>query len=588
MKVIKGIPGSPGTVCGQARVLQARRPDSPPQPGQAPEVEWRRARKALQAVREQLLTQAASAADECREILLSNAQILDDPELLGTIREILTTQQADAGWAIQSAFEFHAGRLDHHENEYLRARGRDLREIGERVLNFLDKTAAAPVNPVQQPAILVSTAISFLDLALLDEDCWQGVCLGEGNWHDHALIMARSLGIPAVIGLGNGTERIQTGDWLWLDGNRGEVRCLPGPPEPPAAGRPAASPGIAAGPLPDKHPVPACTRDGVEIGVYANVSSVRSARLAREAGADGIGLLRTEYLFAKCPRLPAEDEQYVKFQEIADLFPGREITIRLFDIGADKSIFGLQPATEANPALGRRGIRLSLARPEELLIPQIRAVLRVENHSRIRIMLPMITAVSEIRQCRRLLDGCRRNLTGLDRLPPNPAVPLGIMIEVPAAALLADVLAGDADFFSIGTNDLSQYLFAADRQNPALAGLAGESELALLRLIARVIECARTRGKSISLCGEWGQHPLHLALLIGLGIGQVSVNPSFVAGAKWLIGRLNRQHLRNLAAEALQMTSPHDIHGLLQRHLTETIPGYGSVWPESGVLPLPE
>jgi phosphoenolpyruvate-protein kinase (PTS system EI component) len=350
---------------------------------------------------------------------------------------------------------------------------------------------------------------------------------------DHTLIIARSMGIPAVIGLGEAVLRVRAGEGMRVDGSTGEVECGA---HPSKGARPKPAVVVPRG--------VATTLDGHEVEIMANVSSLRSGELARDAGACGVGLVRTEFLFGGATAVPSEEEQVRCYRAIADLFPDGEVAIRLFDIGGDKPLFGLTPRTEANPALGERGVRLALRHVDALLKPQLRAILRVRTEARLKIIVPMVSGAREVEAVREVLRRCAEEVNA--DVARAGGVQLGSMIEVPSAALRVDSLVPGADFFSIGTNDLMQYLCAADRSLAHLGYIAEMAEPVLLRLLERVVDVARRHRRPVSLCGEWGQRASNLALLVGIGIDRVSVNPNCVSDCKAVVSKLRKSELSQM------------------------------------------
>lgn len=551
MTIIHGTAASPGIVRGEIYFLEKK--ESVPEKSftKNREREWLRADAALKSVQSNLLDLGSRTTTPDREkgdILAANAQILEDPELLAVIREKIFNDNVKAEWAIHAGFRTFEEILQGQECEYLRARASDLTELCGRVEAVLKGASGQATPLLVSPSVIVSSSLSFTDLAILDESLILGICLEKGSHNDHAMIMARSLGIPAILDVDIHLPELQPGETILLDGDRG---CIVAGPEPEilneyqsrlneknrVALQIASSPDSAA-----------MCRDHLPMRILANVSSEKAAKQAREKGAAGIGLVRTEFLFAGWERIPGEEEQYRKYREIADLFPGGEVVIRLFDLGSDKPMFGFHFDSEANPALGKRGIRLALSNVETLLKPQIKAILRIRSAANTRILIPMVTSDQEIRQCRGIIDECIQELEGAAWMKPE----VGAMIEVPAAALQVDRLAGEADFFSIGTNDLCQYLFACDRTNPLVSRLGIDADIILFRLLLDVIHKAHRRGKKVSLCGEWGQNPVNLAFLAGAGIDTISVNPSFLPAACTLLSGLNPRRIERIVKAAMK------------------------------------
>jgi len=570
MKTLKGIAASSGTVIGPAHILEKRIPIVEKRMAVDSSHEWRRVQGALAGVSDSLQKLEENCErrrnKDAAEIIASNAQFLADPELRTVIREYIDNQHTNAEWAVQKGFEFSLGLLAGQEDEYLQARGKDLAEISRQVLSALNGGSEQPAEVPRTPFVVIAGSLSFCDLAALDESLLLGICLAQGSDNDHALILARSAGIPAVISLGDDVFSISNDEVVLVDGNHGLIHMdvdrnalvtLQDQMRPEISGQGM----FRLDPF-----SPAATRDGLTIQVMANISTLRTAHAAYEAGADGVGLLRTECLFAGRANVPLEEDQARAYQEICNLFRGKEVTIRLFDVGSDKPVFGLVSPHERNPALGLRGIRFCLAEPEKLLKPQIRSILRAGGKCKLRILLPMVSAASEISAFKKVFDECRQEMS-LSSSSAAGRIQIGIMIEVPSAAVMADRMAQEVDFFSIGTNDLTQYLYAVDRTNSSLANFPGREDNALLRLIEQVIKAAHDHGKIVGLCGEWGQNPVNLALLVGLGIDEISVNSSFVGTAKMLIGALDSDEMQRLARKALGQSDIRKIRELIQQRL---------------------
>jgi phosphoenolpyruvate-protein phosphotransferase len=316
---------------------------------------------------------------------------------------------------------------------------------------------------------------------------------------------------------------------------------------------------------------PAITRDGHHVTVSANIGSVEGARAALEAGADGVGLLRTEFLYLDRGQVPDEEEQFQAYRAITGIFGSRPVVLRTFDIGGDKDVPYMALPREENPFLGMRAIRLCLARPE-LLRPQLRAALRAAVGHNLKLMFPMVATLGEIRAARRILEGCRTDLVTSGG-PSPPWIEVGIMVEVPAAALMADRLAAEVDFFSIGTNDLGQYVMAADRTNTSVAALASAFQPAVLRLVRDVIEAAHAQGRWVEVCGELAGEPLAIPILLGLGLDAFSTNVTAIPLVKQIIRSLTVAEMRALAPDALALDTPEEVQALVRERVPVTDDG---------------
>jgi phosphocarrier protein FPr len=396
------------------------------------------------------------------------------------------------------------------------------------------------------------------------------VCTARGGPTSHIAVLAAGLGVPAVVALGDAALRVPAGAPVIVDGDRGRVWVFP------RAGTRDAVRSVIAGDAERRSAElalahqPACTADGVEVAVYANLGQLGDAAAALDRGAEGCGLLRTELVFLGRRSAPSEDEQAARYQAIADALHGRPLVIRTLDAGSDKPLAYLPPAREANPALGVRGVRLALRHPE-LLRAQLRAILRVRPAGVCRIMVPMIATPGELRAVRAVLEDERRALGA------SP-VQLGAMIEVPAAALVADQLAVDAEFFSIGTNDLTQYALAIDRGGPGMSGLDCLHP-GVLRLISSTVSGARTRGRPVSVCGGAAADPCAVPILLGLGVRTLSIAPAMIPRIKAAVRTISLARCTDVATRALDLESSEAVRALV----VDTWPG---VAPAADCRPL--
>ena len=546
---LRGAPASPGRAAGPARPARRSAPPVPEEPGGPPGEERAALRAALAAVGVELRAArdagAGRAGAETAEILDAQAMFLDDEDLVGAAEgAIAGGRSAAAAWdgTVRSAAEGYEGLDD----EYLRARAGDLLEVGRRVVNRL--AGAGPSGPAE-PGILVAGELGAAEAATLDPAIVVGIATAGGGPTSHASIIARTLGVPAVAGLGPGVLEIGDGVQLLLDGDAGLLVVDPGAEtaERFAASRREDERREAA--ARERAHEPAVTRDGRHVEVAANIGGPDDAAEAVARGADGVGLLRTEFLFLDRSTAPDEEEQLRAYGEIGALMEGRRTVLRTLDAGADKPLAFARLAPEENPFLGVRGVRLSLARPE-LLVTQLRAVLRAAAVSPLSVMFPMVSEVGELRAAVALLERARASLAD-DGLPAGP-VELGVMIEVPAAALRAGTLAAEVDFLSIGTNDLVQYTMAAERGNGDVARLSDPLHPAVLQLIGGVVTAARPHACRVAVCGEAASDRQAVPLLVGLGVDELSVGPRRVPLVKAWVRELDVAAAGELALRALE------------------------------------
>ncbi|HEX6231253.1 MAG TPA: phosphoenolpyruvate--protein phosphotransferase, partial [Actinomycetota bacterium] len=466
-----------------------------------------------------------------------------------------------AARAWRDAVEEVARAWEDLDDPYQRARAADLRSVGAQVLARL-LGVDVPRPRLDDPGILVAADLAPADAAALDPSLALGVATAFGGPTSHAAVLARSLGIPAVVGVGPELLAVAEGTPLALDGDAGQVHVRPSAgltrelerrravrEEADRAARTAAR-------------APAITRDGTLVEVTANVGSPDDVAAAVEAGCDGVGLFRTEFLFLGRDRMPTEEEQEAAYRAAAERLDGRPMIVRTLDVGADKPLPFLEQPPEANPFLGVRGLRLGLARPR-LLDEQLRAILRVAVDHPVRVMFPMVATVEELEEGRAAVERARRALTSEGRPAPD-RIDVGVMIEVPSAALLADRLARSADFFSVGTNDLTQYTLAAERGNQRVAALTDALHPAVLELIRRTAEAGASVGRWTGVCGELAGEPLAAAVLVGLGVRELSMSAPAIPHVKEAVRRTELASARTLAARALTLRSAAEVRELLR------------------------
>ena len=522
-----GVAASPGIAIGAARRLRVPEPVVEDGPVGSVEEERERLDAARTAVRGDL--EAARAAIAGRggateaDIFDAHALLLDDDALLAPATAAIG-DGAGAARAWQSAAADAAASFRALEDPYLQERAVDVEDVARRVLGHLAGTPFAAV--LDEPGIVLADELTPGEAAALDSDRAYAIATARGGATGHAAILARALGIPAVVGLGESLLAIEDGTPLVLDGEQGTVEIDPDPATIADREERRRADDAARAEALQRAAEPGALRDGRRVEVVANIGSAAEARPAVEQGAEGVGLLRTEFLFLDRADPPSEDEQVAVLTEIAEALDGRPLIVRTLDAGADKPLPFLRQAPEDNPFLGRRGIRLSLAEPE-LFRTQLRAVLRVAAEHPLKLMFPMVATVEELRAARAHLDAERAALGSAAELE------VGVMVEVPALALAAAQVAPEVDFFSIGTNDLAQYTMAAERGNATLAALLDDASRApVLRLIAAVVEAAEAHGRWVGVCGELAGDPEAAVALVGVGVRELSMAAGRIPAVK--------------------------------------------------------
>lgn len=552
--VLAGIPSSPGVAVG--RVVQLRESEiAVNEFGDSAEEENEKLSKALREADSQLSTlydrmmQQSDAGKAA--IFQAHRELLTDPELLENVRTIIGKGRS-AAFAWKQAVRAQADVLSGLKNELLAARANDLRDIERRVLLLLVGKDAEEKRELPDDAILIAQDLTPSDTAALDRKKVVGFCTVRGGATSHVAILARTLSLPAIAGIDAKALDIPDGTIVIMDGRKGTLRLHPGAEEIKKVQaelereQKEREENLAAS------KTPAVTSDGRKIEVAGNIGGIADAEQVVALGGEGVGLLRSEFLFLQRELAPTQEEQAEAYGKIADILgKERSMIVRTLDVGGDKPLPYLPVAAEDNPFLGVRGIRLCLRRPE-IFRTQVRAILSAGGKTRMRIMFPMVTTLDELKQAKAVVEEERVKLKA-------PPVEVGIMVEVPAAAVMSDVLAEHADFFSIGTNDLTQYVLAMDRGNAELGRQADGLDPAVLRMIDQTVRGAEKYGRFVGVCGGLAGEEAAVPLLVGLGVSELSVAAPAIPGIKALVRGLSYEKCRELAQRALKMSSAHEV-----------------------------
>lgn len=566
MKRLRGIGASAGFAIGPAFVYRPRALAMGCQVIDAQDVagELARWQEALPQAQSQLAAIQAraeqSVGTDNATIFAAQALMLEDPALLEFVQSKICAEHLAAPAAMAAAADFYAGILAALPDECWRARAADVQDVAQRVIRLLLGVEDTSLAALTRPSIIVAEDLTPSDTAVLNRELTLGFCTAGGGMTAHTAILARAHGWPAVVGLGQAWAEIVDGETLIVDGGAGLVIASPDEATMGEYRKRQLAWRQAAALAQAEACEPAVTLDGRHCEVVANIGDVASAQAALALGAEGVGLLRTEFLFLDRATAPDEEEQYRTYRAIADVLEQRPLIVRTLDVGGDKPPPYLELAPEANPFLGWRGLRISLAQPE-LLKTQLRAILRAGVGHQIKVMFPMVACVEEVRAVKMLLDEARQELRQRG-LPFAEEMAIGIMVEVPAAAVAGDLLAPEVDFFSLGTNDLTQYTLAVDRSNARVAPLYDPLHPAVLRLIKLVIEAGHRAGKWVGMCGEMAGDLEAIPLLVGLGLDEFSMNAPAIPAAKALIRRLDGRAMNDLVGRAWQMTTAEEIRAL--------------------------
>ncbi|MCG8479231.1 MAG: phosphoenolpyruvate--protein phosphotransferase [Spirochaetales bacterium] len=500
--------------------------------------------------------------DEEAAIFEIQLEFLEDPTFGEEIRSRIESEELLGESATRLVTDELVAEFSEIDDEYFAGRATDIRDLGGRMIRRLSGIENDPFDDVSEPSIILAHDLTPSDTVSMDRTKVLALCTEIGSATSHTAIIARSLGIPAIVGLG--ALDVDSRAPAIVDAVEGRLIVEPDTETVSTYRARKDDFDSRRTHLLQRAREPARTTDGALIEVVANIGGAEDARQAIEHGAEGVGLLRTEFLFLDRATLPDEEEQYRVYRQIVDLFERRPVVVRTLDVGGDKPLPSVPMPAESNPFLGQRAIRLALDDPERLLLPQLRALLRASHDRNLKIMFPMVATSGEVKRLQAALAGVRVELNRRG-VPYARDVEIGIMVEIPAAAVAARRLARLVDFFSIGTNDLTQYILAADRTNERVATLADSFEPAVLNVIRMVIDAAHGEGKRVGMCGEMAGDPLAIPLLLGMGLDEFSMSPSAIPDAKERLRALSREALRDVVSQCLDAESAAEVRSVLAR-----------------------
>jgi phosphotransferase system enzyme I (PtsI) len=578
MEIKHGVAVSPGVAIGPALVLDTQWYLIPQRfilPAQADE-EVQRVHQALERASAETRSQADAVAaklgPQYGAIFGTHVLILADPKLAGEIEALIREQSFAAEYAVSRVIRGHAKELESIQDKLVSSHIADLFDIERRILQQLLGQRREQLRQLRQPAIVLAHDLTPSETADLDPQRVHAFATEAGGRASHTAIVAGVLEIPAVVGLGRFITDVSVGDLVIVDGNHGLLILNPDDDTLARYETARTTFQTLQSELSKLRDLPALTRDGTRIPLLGNIEFPQESQHCLDCGADGIGLYRTEFLYLNRKEDPTEAEHLEAYlQVLRAMGPHRPVVIRTLDLGADK----FQPRTEVlshekNPFLGLRSVRLCL-RNLTLFKTQMRAILRASAFGDVRIMFPMISTVLELRQCKMILAEVKEDLEE-EGIAFNPRLPVGTMIEVPSAALLAEQLAREVDFFSVGTNDLVQYTLAADRNNEAVASLYNPGDPAVLRLVDHVVRAAGKHGVAVNVCGEMSGDPLYTMLLLGMGLRQLSVTPHNIPEIKNLIRSVSLDETAAVAGEALQFQTAREVNNYLREQTHRILP----------------
>ncbi len=564
MRTFKGIAASRGIAVGTIAVAEAEHVQIPQYAVADVEAEVERYEACRTAVDAALQTLAADIAKragvEHGEIFEIQREFVRDPSYGDEIASRISSQKINAEQAVSLVSAELTAEFSEIGDEYFAQRAADIRDLSDRMVRVLMGVQRRGPD-VETARIVLAHDLSPSDTASMDLEQTLALCTEVGGKTSHTAILSRSLGIPSIVGLGS--VPVETGTRVIVDAIRGELIVDPDDETVAAYGKRSQAFAERKERLMKGAHDPARTVDGVDLVVAANIGNVSDAQFAKEHGAEGSGLLRTEFLFLDRDDLPDEEEQYETYRQIVDVFPDQAVIIRTLDVGGDKELPAIEMAPEQNPFLGRRALRLAFSDPDRLLMPQLRAALRAGVDRSVKLMFPMVGSVAEVVRIREYIKRARRELTNAS-IPFAADIEIGVMIEIPSAALIARHLATYVDFFSIGTNDLTQYTLAVDRTNETVAHLADYFHPAVVGLIATVVDGARAHGRWVGMCGEMAGDELAIPLLIGLGLSELSMAGTVVPDAKDVIRNLDASKCKALADRVLAAPTAAEARGLCE------------------------
>lgn len=580
-RIRRGVPGSPGIAIGSVHIFSKPIPRAEERTLRPEEIphELERFAQAMETAKKQLQKVLLFSRQEYGEvqsrILEAQAMILDDPVLLSAIRKRIQSELKNAEFIVNDEIGKYAHLMLAASDEYMHERAYDIEELRNRILRALQQLKL--VSKFDGSAIVVAHALTTADTMILTRNEVLGFATDLGGPTSHVAITARQLKIPAVVGLGDASREIENGSTIILDGYSGTLIIQPGPDRIREFEKKRARMLEFEAELAPLRDLPATTTDGRSIELSANIELTEELEYVVHQGSQGVGLFRTESLLVGRDDFPTEEEQYVEYKKVVDRLYPQRVIMRTYDIGGDK--VAPEMADESNPFLGWRGIRVSFDRPE-LFMGQLRAMLRASTRKNLAIMFPMVTTIDEVRSAREYVERAKRELRSKS-MRFDRDLQVGVMIEVPAAALNADRIAAEVDFLSIGSNDLIQYLLAVDRGNNLVSRLYQEFNPAVVQMLKHIIDAAHRHEAWVGICGEMAGNPRATPLLLGLGMDELSVVPVMLPEIKKIIRSLSYRKTQRVAEKALAMETSGEINAYLREYLKSEIPDLPVDQPES-------
>ena len=575
--ILEGISGAPGVCIGKAYLVDTEGVDVVEKyfiRSDALADEITRFKVAVKETRDELLEIISNTPEELHHgsyILETHVALLEDKMLYGRAIETIESQHVNAEWALKTVISTINAMFQDITDEYLKERRGDIVHVANRIMAKLVGVESVNIAEIDKRVILVASDLSPAQTSQIQLERIKGFITDRGGKTSHTSIIARSLGIPAALGLENATDIIRTDEIIIVDGTTGKVIVNPREETLVYYEERRSQFEEHKAVLVRGSRRPAETADGFRLQIMGNIELPEEVVSVIDNGGEGIGLYRTEFEYLNSPHFPGEDELFEKYKDVVEVMGHRPVTIRTLDINGDKSVAYAADRYELNPALGLRAIRYCLKKPD-VFKTQLRAILRASAFGNVRILIPMISSCSEIEEARVILDQAAESLTK-EGVAFDRDIKVGIMIEVPSAVVMADMMADMVDFFSIGTNDLIQYSLAIDRGNREVSYLFQPLHPAILRMIQRVADVAREKGIDVVMCGEMAADPLYTPIILGFGIKELSMNPQSIPLVKSVVRALRKSDMAPFMKEVLKQCNPMDIEALIQHH-------FGSVLAE--------
>ena len=562
---MKGLGVSPGIGIGKAFVIEKKSMDINKVYTEDSEKEINKLKNAIELGKSQLNDLYVKTLNEVGEkeaqIFKSHEMMLEDETFISEVELKIINEKVNADYALNEVSIHYIKMFENIEDEYLRERSEDIKDVMTRVIRILLGIKIADYSKLTKDSIIIAKDLTPSDTAQLDKDKVAAMITEMGGKTSHAAIIARIMGIPTVVGLENITQKIKDNDIIICDGKTGKVLINPNEKQLFYYTEKKAKLQEINNELKKQIGLPTISKDGFNVSLSANIGTPHDVDMVLENDAEGIGLFRSEFIFMNRECQPSEDEQYEEYKEVLQKMGDKPVIIRTLDIGGDKNVPYFDIPKEMNPFLGYRAIRLCLGNVD-IFRTQLRAILRASIYGNVKIMFPMISTMKELRDAKKILERAKQELTK-DGIPFNKDIEVGIMIEIPSAAIISDLLAKEVDFFSIGTNDLIQYTLAVDRMNSRLSHLYSQYHPAMLRLIKGIIENAHKAGIWVGMCGEAAGDPKLIPIFLGMGLDEFSMNSPSILSSRYIIRNLNKKEMEKIAEGTLNMETAVEVEDYL-------------------------